>query len=78
MQHNRVCSALSKHFAVMNEGKLCTHASKKVMFLKLNLISELILAYDNDEYKTDTETLVEECGFEEVKNDPLAQHTSTV
>ena len=48
------------------------------MFLKLSQISELILAYDSDEYKTDTETVVEECGFEEVKNDPLVQHTSTV
>jgi len=78
MQYSRVCSAVSKHFTVMNEGKLCTHASKKVMFLKLSQISELILAYDSDEYKTDTETVVEECGFEEVKNDPLVQHTSTV
>jgi hypothetical protein len=63
MQYSRVSSALSKHIMVMNEGKLCTHASKKVMFLKLSQISELILDYDSDEYKTDTVTMVEEWGL---------------
>lgn len=56
-------SALSKHFAVMNEGKLCTHASKKFMFLTLNQTSELILDYNSDSYKTDTETVVVERGL---------------
>lgn len=63
MQYSRVSSALSKHFIVMNESKLCTHASKKVMFLKVSQISELILDYDSDEYKTDTEAMVEEWGL---------------
>jgi len=47
----------------MNEGKLCTHASKKVMFLKLSQVPELILDYDSDECKTDTETMVEKWGL---------------
>lgn len=56
-------SALSKHFTVMDERKLYIHASKKVMFLKPSQISELILDYDSDEYKTDTVTVVEEWGL---------------
>jgi hypothetical protein len=64
MQYSRVSSALSKHFTAMKEGKLCTHASKKVMLLKPSQISELILDYDSDEYKTDTETVVEEWGLQ--------------
>jgi hypothetical protein len=60
----------------MNESLLCTHASKKVMLLKPSQISELILDYASEVYKTDTETVVEEWGYEEVKNDPLVQHNS--
>ena len=33
------------------------------MFLKVGQISELILDYDSDEYKTDTEAMVEEWGL---------------
>jgi hypothetical protein len=46
----------------MNEGKLCTHAGKKVMFLKPSHISELILVYGSND-KTDSETMVEEWGL---------------
>jgi len=63
LQYSRVPSTVSKHFKVMNEGKLCTRASKKVMLLKPRQISELILDYDSEEYKTDTETVVEEWGL---------------
>lgn len=63
MQYSRVSSALSKHFTVMNEGNLCTHARKKFMLLKPSQISELILDYGSDEYKTDTETVVENWGL---------------
>jgi hypothetical protein len=78
MRYRRVPSALSKHFTVMNESKLCKQASKKVMLLKPSQISELILDYDSEDYKTDTKTVVEEWGYEKVKNDPLLQHTSLV
>jgi DNA primase catalytic subunit len=47
----------------MNEGNLCTHARKEFMLLKPSQISELILDYDSDEYKTETETVVEDWGL---------------
>jgi hypothetical protein len=63
MQYSRVSSALSNHFTVMNEGKFCTQASKTFMLPEPNQLSDLNLDYDSDEYKTDTETLVEEWGL---------------
>lgn len=78
MQYSRVPSALRKHFTVMNEGKLCTHASKKVMLLKPSQISELILAMTVRSTRLTLRQWQRNGGYEEVKNDSLVHHTSTV